>query len=134
MSSVLPPARRVWWKEPVEKIEDFDLIIFDRYTHRNVLPILYYDYIAQYVQNGGALLIAAGPEHAGDNSIAATPLSQILPAEPTSRHETCRRPSTRSRDSSARRARTRSRGTRPVHRRSGSQAGPSMISHAPRQG
>jgi cytochrome c oxidase subunit II len=21
MSSILPPARRVWWKEPVEKIE-----------------------------------------------------------------------------------------------------------------
>ncbi|HEV7433766.1 MAG TPA: hypothetical protein VGO22_02670, partial [Pseudorhizobium sp.] len=58
-------------------------IIFDRYTHRNVLPILYYDYISQYVQNGGALLIAAGPEYAGESSIAATPLSQVLPAVPT---------------------------------------------------
>ena len=79
LSLIAFPTRELF----VEKIEDFDLIIFDRYTHRNVLPILYYDYIAQYVQNGGALLIAAGPEHAGDNSIAATPLSQILPAEPT---------------------------------------------------
>ncbi|OHV84355.1 hypothetical protein [Rhizobium sp. LCM 4573] len=67
----------------IEKIQDFDLIIFDRYTHRNVLPILYYDYIAQYVQNGGALLIAAGPEHAGEDSIASTPLEQVLPASPT---------------------------------------------------
>ena len=79
LSLIAFPTRELF----VEKIEDFDLIIFDRYTHRNVLPILYYDYIAQYVQNGGALLIAAGPEHAGDSSIAATPLSQVLPAEPT---------------------------------------------------
>ncbi|RVI72864.1 hypothetical protein CN191_26190, partial [Sinorhizobium meliloti] len=43
----------------------------------------YYDNIAQYVQNGGALLIAAGPEHAGDDSIAATPLAAVLPATPT---------------------------------------------------
>ncbi|WP_337268978.1 hypothetical protein [Oryzifoliimicrobium ureilyticus] len=67
----------------VEKINDFDLIIFDRYQHRNVLPILYYDYIVQYVQKGGALLIAAGPEHAGEDSIALTPLEAVLPAAPT---------------------------------------------------
>ncbi len=79
LSLIAFPTRELF----VEKIEDFDLIIFDRYTHRNVLPILYYDYIAQYVENGGALLIAAGPEHAGDNSVANTPLAQILPARPT---------------------------------------------------
>ncbi|MCB5201316.1 hypothetical protein LH464_02340 [Neorhizobium sp. T786] len=79
LSLIAFPTRELF----VEKIEDFDLIIFDRYTHRNVLPILYYDYIAQYVQNGGALLIAAGPEHAGGSSIAGTPLSQVLPADPT---------------------------------------------------
>src|SRR5690606_40934219 len=67
----------------VEKIEDFDLIIFDRYQHRGVLPILYYDYIAEYVKKGGALLTAAGPEHAGEDSIAITPLSAVLPAAPT---------------------------------------------------
>jgi hypothetical protein len=79
LSLIAFPTRELF----VEKIEDFDLIIFDRYTHRNVLPILYYDYIAQYVENGGALLIAAGPEHAGENSIATTPLAQVLPASPT---------------------------------------------------
>ncbi|MCQ2003579.1 hypothetical protein [Rhizobium sp. NRK18] len=81
LSLIAFPTRELF----VEKIEDFDLIIFDRYQHRGVLPILYYDYIAQYVQNGGALLIAAGPEHAGDNSIALTPLETVLPAEPTGR-------------------------------------------------
>ncbi|HEX2146624.1 MAG TPA: hypothetical protein VHG11_03115 [Pseudorhizobium sp.] len=79
LSLIAFPTRELF----VEKIEDFDLIIFDRYTHRNVLPILYYDYISQYVENGGALLIAAGPEHASESSIASTPLAQVLPASPT---------------------------------------------------
>ncbi|MDK1490092.1 hypothetical protein QN219_08475 [Sinorhizobium sp. 7-81] len=79
LSLIAFPTRELF----VDKISEFDLIIFDRYQHRGVLPILYYDNIAQYVQNGGALLIAAGPEHAGDDSIAATPLSAVLPASPT---------------------------------------------------
>ncbi len=48
-----------------------------------MLPTLYYDYIAQYVQNGGAMLIASGPEYAGPDSVANSPLSAILPALPT---------------------------------------------------
>jgi hypothetical protein len=79
LSLIAFPTRELF----VEKIKDFDLIIFDRYKHRGVLPILYYDYISQYVQNGGALLIAAGPEHASEDSIALTPLEQVLPASPT---------------------------------------------------
>jgi hypothetical protein len=79
LSLIAFPTRELF----VDKIKEFDLIIFDRYQHRGVLPILYYDNIAQYVENGGALLIAAGPEHAGDDSIATTPLSAVLPASPT---------------------------------------------------
>ena len=78
LSLIAFPTRELF----VEKINDFDLIIFDRYQHRDVLPILYYEYIAEYVQNGGALLIAAGPEFAGDQSIARTPLISALPALP----------------------------------------------------
>lgn len=79
LSLIAFPTRELF----VDKINEFDLIIFDRYQHRGVLPILYYDNIAQYVENGGALLIAAGPEHAGNDSIAFTPLSVVLPATPT---------------------------------------------------
>jgi hypothetical protein len=79
LSLIAFPTRELF----VERIKDFDLIIFDRYQHRDVLPTLYYDYIAQYVEQGGALLIAAGPEYAGDVSIANTPLSPALPALPT---------------------------------------------------
>ncbi len=65
------------------KIEEFDLIIFDRYQSRGVLPILYYDNIARYVENGGAVLVAAGPELAQQGSLYRTPLAPVLPAEPT---------------------------------------------------
>jgi hypothetical protein len=69
-----------------EKIKDFDLIIFDRYQHRGILPILYYDNIARYVdQHGGALLIAAGDDYAGNASLFQTPLRSVLPAIPSGR-------------------------------------------------
>ncbi len=78
LSLIAFPTRELF----VEKINQFDLIILDRYQHRDVLPILYYDYIAEYVEKGGALLIAAGPEYAGDATIARTPLMAALPALP----------------------------------------------------
>jgi hypothetical protein len=79
LSLIAFPTRELF----VERINDFDLIIFDRYQHRDVLPTLYYDYIAQYVEQGGALLVAAGPEYAGEMTIANTPLVAALPATPT---------------------------------------------------
>ena len=79
LSLIAFPTRELF----VEKIDDFDLIVFDRYQHRDVLPILYYDYIAEYVEKGGALLVAAGPEYAGGQSIARTPLISALPGLPT---------------------------------------------------
>jgi hypothetical protein len=66
-----------------EKIDEFDLIIFDRYQHRGVLPILYFDNIARYVRDGGAVLIAAGPDYMDDGSLYNTPLSPVLPVAPT---------------------------------------------------
>ena len=66
-----------------EKIAEFDLIIFDRYQSRGVLPIVYYDNLAQYVRNGGAVLVAAGPDYADNGSLYRTPLGPVLPAVPT---------------------------------------------------
>jgi len=69
-----------------EKIREFDLIIFDRYQHRGILQMLYYDNIARYVEaHGGALLIAAGDDYAGRFSLYRTPLSPVIPASPTGR-------------------------------------------------
>jgi hypothetical protein len=66
-----------------EKIGEFDLIIFDRYQSRGVLPIVYYDNLARYVREGGAVLVAAGPDYAASGSLYRTPLGPVLPAVPT---------------------------------------------------
>jgi hypothetical protein len=67
-----------------QKINEFQLIIFDRYAKQgSVLPPPYFDNIAKYVRNGGAVLVAAGPDYAGPTSIWRTSLDAILPAEPT---------------------------------------------------
>jgi hypothetical protein len=68
-----------------QRINDFNLIIFDRYARQGVLPIIYFDNIAKYVRDGGAVLVAAGPDYASPTSIWRTPLDVVLPAEPSGR-------------------------------------------------
>ena len=66
-----------------EKLNGFDLVIFDRYSEHGILPLAYFENIANYVYNGGALLVSAGPEFVGPLSIYRTPLSSVLPAQPS---------------------------------------------------
>jgi len=66
-----------------QKIGEFQLIIFDRYARQGVLPIMYFDNITRYVREGGAVLVAAGPDYASPTSIWRTPLDAVLPAEPS---------------------------------------------------
>ena len=65
------------------KLDEFDLIIFDRYRRRGVVPQLYLNNIAQYVLKGGALLEAAGPNFASPLTLHRTPLGVVLPGRPT---------------------------------------------------
>ena len=65
------------------KLDEFDLIIFDRYRRRGVLPSIYLDNIAKYVDSGGAFLEAVGPTFATPLSLYRTPLGRVLPGEPT---------------------------------------------------
>ncbi len=65
------------------KLYEFDLIIFDRYRRRGVLPLIYLDNIARFVENGGAVLTAAGPAFATPYSLYRSPLAAVLPAQPT---------------------------------------------------
>jgi len=66
-----------------DKLSGFDLVIFDRYGEQGILPMIYFENIAQYVEQGGALLLSSGPEFAGPASTYRTPLSSVLPAQPT---------------------------------------------------
>ncbi|MGD8326423.1 MAG: hypothetical protein PVF65_05870 [Sphingomonadales bacterium] len=66
-----------------EKLYDFDLVIFDRYTLRGVLQTRYLANLTSYVKAGGAVLVSVGPEFSQALSLANTPLAEILPAQPT---------------------------------------------------
>ena len=55
------------------KMRDFDLIILDRFANRGILPPAYLRNIADYVRDGGALLLSAGPEFAGPDQPGAHP-------------------------------------------------------------
>lgn len=64
------------------KIKEFDLIILDRYSDLVMMPPAYFRNMVNYVRGGGAMLVAAGPEFSGENSVAETALQAILPALP----------------------------------------------------
>src|SRR5271168_1686684 len=78
LSLIAFPTRELFQQH----INDFQLIIFDRYARQGVLPIAYLDNVARYVRAGGAVLVSAGPDYASTTSIWRTPLDSVLPAEP----------------------------------------------------
>jgi len=89
LSLIAFPTRQLF----EEKLEEFDLIIFDQFQRRfrpgrsgGAIPILqpyYLQNIAEYVEDGGALLVAAGPSFAGEESLYRSPLAAVLPTRPT---------------------------------------------------
>ena len=81
LSLIAFPTRELF----LDKIDEFDLIIFDRYRRRGILPPAYLENVASYVRAGGAVLVASGPAFGGVDSLWRTPLANILPARPTAR-------------------------------------------------
>ena len=81
LSLIAFPTRELF----LEKIDDFDLIIFDRYKRRGILPGIYLENVANYVREGGAVLFAAGPDFASADSLYRSRVAPIVPAEPTAR-------------------------------------------------
>ncbi len=79
LSLIAFPTRELF----IEKIEEFDLIIFDRYRMRGILPMSYIENVVSYVRNGGTVLVAAGPEFGAVDSLYRSPLAEILPVAPT---------------------------------------------------
>jgi hypothetical protein len=81
LSLIAFPTRELF----VEKLDEFDLIIFDRYQRRGILPMMYLANIADYVKRGGAVLIAAGPDFAAEDGLYNTPLNAVLQVVPSGR-------------------------------------------------
>ncbi|MFN4159518.1 MAG: glutamine amidotransferase [Gemmobacter sp.] len=81
LSLIAFPTRELF----IEKIDEFDLIIFDRYRLRGILPTAYLENVRDYVRRGGTVLVAAGPEFGTVDSLWRSPLAEILPVSATSR-------------------------------------------------
>ena len=64
------------------RINDFDLIIFDRYSNQSILPSVYFENIVRYVRDGGAILMAVGPDFSRAQGLYYSPLGKISPARP----------------------------------------------------
>jgi hypothetical protein len=82
-----PPEQMSLIPFPVDELferhlEDFDLIIFDRFGLSDLLSPLYFDALAGRVRDGGGLLVVAGDEFAAPGGLAATGLAALLPARP----------------------------------------------------
>lgn len=66
-----------------EQLYDFDLVIFDRYSRRGLVPFQFMMNVASYVLDGGAVMLSVGPEYADSFSLFDSPLQNVLPAAPT---------------------------------------------------
>jgi hypothetical protein len=79
LSLIAFPTRELF----IDKLDQFDLVIFDRYRRQAILPDSYLANVAEYVRKGGALLIASGPDFADAEGLYSTPLADVLAAAPT---------------------------------------------------
>ena len=79
LSLIAFPTRELF----LEKLDQFDLVIFDRYQQQSILPDAYLANVAEYVKRGGAVLVSSGPDFASVDGLAATPLAEVLAALPS---------------------------------------------------
>ena len=121
-----------------QKINEFQLIIFDRYARQGVLPIAYFDNIARYVRAGGAVLVSAGPGLCLDHQHLAHAAGFGAAGRAGRRHRKAvlcaseRRRQTPSGDARPRRLRLRAAALEPVlpHRRNPQRVTPPVMTGA----
>ena len=78
MSLIAFPTRELF----IEKIQEFDLVIFDRFRQLDVLEDAYLENVARWVEDGGAFLMLAGPGEGAGDGVSATPMARVLPVQP----------------------------------------------------
>lgn len=78
MSLIAFPTRELF----IEKIQEFDLVIFDRFRQLDVLEEAYLENVARWVEGGGAFLMLAGPGEGEGDGVSATPMARVLPVQP----------------------------------------------------
>lgn len=79
LSLIQFPTRELF----IDKIDSFDLVVFDRFKRLSVLPDAYLQSVAAWVENGGAFLVLAGPAEAQSEGVFSTSLASVIPAQPS---------------------------------------------------
>ena len=66
-----------------EKLDNFQLIIFDNFEGKKVLTPLYFQNLIRFVDEGGAILEITGPAYNSKSSLFRTEIGRILPGIPS---------------------------------------------------
>jgi hypothetical protein len=65
-----------------QRLNSFDLIVFDSFGALDLLDPGYFANVSDFVKRGGALFVVAGPEFGSSESLSSTALADILPLRP----------------------------------------------------
>jgi hypothetical protein len=63
----------------IDKLYDFDLLVFDRFENLVGLRAQYFENVANYVKKGGALMVALGPMDIENKGVLSTQIGEVLP-------------------------------------------------------
>ena len=66
-----------------EKLDNFQLVIFDNFEGKKVLTPLYFQNLIKFVDKGGAILEITGPSYNSKSSLFKTEIGRILPGIPS---------------------------------------------------
>lgn len=65
----------------LEELKNFDLVIFDDFSHRSYFNILYLEKVRDFVRDGGGLAMLGGSRSFDSGGYAESPLREVLPVE-----------------------------------------------------
>ena len=66
-----------------ERIDEYDVIVFDARSYSGEIPFAYLDKIKDFVNDGGGLIMVGADDLVAENSLTRTSLGEILPIVPT---------------------------------------------------
>jgi uncharacterized membrane protein len=76
--SLIPfPADEIF----LEEIKNFDVIVFDDFSHRSYFNILYLEKVRDFVRNGGGLAMLGGIRSFDSGGYKESPFNDLLPVE-----------------------------------------------------
>ena len=65
----------------LEELKNFDVLIFDNFSHRSYFNIVYLEKVRDFVREGGGLAMLGGTRSFESGGYAESPLTEVLPVE-----------------------------------------------------